>query len=41
MARIMVPKSRLHNNRPHIHGDIKDNDGIKTNLGAAALAKVF
>lgn len=37
----MAIKLNLHNDGPDIHADIKDNDGVETDLGAAALAEVL
>lgn len=37
----MALESGLHDNGPDIHADVEDDDSVETNLGAAALAKVF
>lgn len=31
----------LHDDGPDIHADVEDNDGIETDLGAAALTEFF
>ena len=37
----MIIKLDLHDNRPDIDTDVKDDDCIEPNLGTAALAKVL
>lgn len=37
----MAVKLNLHNDGPYIHADVKDDDDVETDLGAAALAEVL
>jgi len=34
-------ESGLHDNGPDIHANVKNDHGVETDLGAAALAEVF
>ena len=37
----MVVKPGLHNNGPNVNTNVKSNDGVETDLGAATLAEIF
>lgn len=37
----MAVKPSLHNNGPDVNANVKGDDGVETDLGAATLAEIF